>query len=118
MHHALLQPAQFAVTAALLGWMISSFTPHPGRWLRWKMFCRARFVIIMLTGTKDGRQEEINPYIFLTPGNFLLLPEQLQTVVTWLIESGRYDRVDGAGRLLSVQGEHRIEVNNGDVVVV
>ena len=46
---------QLAATAALVAWMIAGFTRRPGRWLRWKMFCRATFTIIFLTGTKDGR---------------------------------------------------------------
>ncbi|WP_327188000.1 hypothetical protein [Streptomyces sp. NBC_01334] len=47
--------------------------PLPGRWLRWKMFCRTTFTIIMLTGTtKDGRAEPVNVYLHLSPGSFIL----------------------------------------------
>jgi hypothetical protein len=32
------------------GSFITGFTPLPGRWLRWKMLCRATFTIVQLTG--------------------------------------------------------------------
>ena len=114
---ALLHPAQIAVTAALVRWMISGFTSRPGLWLRWKMFCRGTFTIITLTGTKDGRTEPVNPYTFLSPGSFLLSPARLQTILNYLTSSGRYDRIDGTGRVLSVRGEQRIEVTDSHVLV-
>jgi hypothetical protein len=115
--HALLHPAQIAVTAALVLWMISGFTSRPGLWLRWKMFCRGTFTIITLTGTKDGHTEEVNPYKYLSPGSFLLSPARLQAILTYLTGSGRYDRLDGTGRVLSVRGEQQIEVTDSHVLV-
>ncbi|MFJ3310476.1 hypothetical protein ACIPSA_47430 [Streptomyces sp. NPDC086549] len=114
---ALPTAAQLAATAALMAWMITGFTRRPGRWMRYPLFSRATFVIIDLTGTKDGRTEEINPYLFLSPGTFLLPPPQLQTVVNHLINTGRYDRIDGHGRCLSVKGEQPIEVRDSRVVL-
>lgn len=115
MSAALLPPAQLAVTAALVAWMITGFTRRPGRWMRYPLFSRATFVIISLTGTKDGRTEPVNPYAFLSPGTFLLPPPQLQTVIDHLIRTGRYDRIDGNGRVLSVKGEQPIKVRDSRV---
>ncbi|MDW8478329.1 hypothetical protein R3L02_42025 [Streptomyces scabiei] len=116
MHASVLSAVQLALTAALVGWMLTGFTRLPGRWLRWKMFCRATFTIITLDGTKDGRTEPVNPYRYLSPGSFLLSPERLQTIINHLTGAGRYDRIDGHGRVLSVQGEQTIEVSNSRVV--
>jgi hypothetical protein len=98
--------------------MITGFTRLPGRWLRWRMFCRATFTVITLTGTKDGHTEPVNPYSYLTPGSFLLGPPQLAAIVNHLIRSGRYDRIDGCGRILSERGEQPIEVRDSRVRVV
>ncbi|MDX2758370.1 hypothetical protein [Streptomyces europaeiscabiei] len=113
---SVLSAAQLAATAALVGWMVTGFTPLPGTWLRWKMFCRATFTIIILDGTKDGRSEPVNPYRYLSPGSFLLSPQRLQTILTYLTGPGRYDRIDGRGRVLSAQGEQPIEVTASRVV--
>ncbi|WP_216586568.1 hypothetical protein [Streptomyces brasiliscabiei] len=114
---ALPTAAQLAVTLALVAWMITGFTRRPGRWMRYPLFSRATFVIVTLTGTKDGRTEPVNPYAFLSPGTFLLPPPQLQTVINHLISTGRYDRIDGDGRVLSVRGEQPIEVRDSRVVL-
>ncbi|MFF7415708.1 hypothetical protein [Streptomyces lydicus] len=47
MHATVLSAVQIAVT--LVAWMITGFTRLPGRWLRWKMFCRATFTIVVRT---------------------------------------------------------------------
>ncbi|WP_330346610.1 hypothetical protein OG858_47275 (plasmid) [Streptomyces europaeiscabiei] len=112
---SVLSAVQLAATAVLVGWMFTGFTSLPGKWLRWKMFCRARFTIITLDGTKDGRTEPVNPYRYLSPGSFLLSPERLQAIITHLTGAGRYDRIDGRGRVLSVQGEQPIEVSDSVV---
>ncbi|WP_406387654.1 hypothetical protein [Streptomyces sp. NBC_00887] len=117
MHESVLPAAQTAVTLALGAWMITGFTRLPGRWLRWKMFCRATFTVITLTGTKDGRTESVNVYDHLSPGSFILGPPQLQAILNYLVRSGRYDRLDGHGRLLNAQGEHHIEVRGSRVVL-
>ncbi|MEE1797517.1 hypothetical protein PUR57_02250 [Streptomyces sp. JV176] len=117
MHVSVLPAVQISVTAALTMWMITGFTRLPGRWLRWKMFCRATFTIVTLTGTKDGRTEPVNVYDYLSPGSFILGPPQLQAIVSHLIGSGRYDRLDGHGRVLSVQGEQPVEVRDSHVVL-
>ncbi|MFD8216879.1 hypothetical protein ACFV2U_24830 [Streptomyces sp. NPDC059697] len=54
---------------------------------------------------------------YLSPGSFLLGPPQLQAVVNYLIRTGRYDRLDGHGRLLSAHGERRITVEDSRVVL-
>ncbi len=70
MPSSVLSAVQIAVACALVAWMITGFTPLPGRWLRWKMFCRATFTIVSLTGTtKDGRTEPVNVYDHLSPGS-------------------------------------------------
>ncbi|MEE1794551.1 hypothetical protein PUR28_27895 [Streptomyces sp. BE308] len=118
MHVSVLSAAQIAVTAALVAWMITGFTRLPGRWLRWQMFCRATFTVISLTGTtKDGRTEPVNVYEHLSPGSFILGPPQLQTVIDHLTGSGRYDRIDGHGRVLSARGERTVEVRGSRVVL-
>ncbi|MFE2937473.1 hypothetical protein ACFXKG_00120 [Streptomyces sp. NPDC059255] len=118
MHASTVLPAaQLVVTAALVGWMITGFTHLPGRWLRWKMFCRATFTIISLTGTKDGRTEPVNVYDYLSPGSFILGPPQLQAIVSHLTDNGRYDRIDGHGRLLSATGEQPITVKDSHVAL-
>ncbi|MFF4363491.1 hypothetical protein [Streptomyces sp. NPDC001604] len=38
MHTSVLSAVQIAVTLGLVAWVITGFTPLPGRWLRWKMF--------------------------------------------------------------------------------
>ncbi|MGW2911261.1 hypothetical protein ACWC9X_12525 [Streptomyces asoensis] len=108
---------QIAATAGLAAWMIIGFTPLPGRWLRWKMFCRATFTIITLTGTTNGHTEPVNVYDYLSPGSFILSPTQLQTILDHLTASGRYDRIDGQGRLLSAHGEQRVNVRASHVVL-
>ncbi|MEU7205447.1 hypothetical protein [Streptomyces sp. NPDC045470] len=46
---------QIALALGLVAWMVTGFTPLPGRWLRWRMFCRATLTIITLPGTaQDG----------------------------------------------------------------
>ncbi|MGW1767592.1 hypothetical protein ACWCQL_26480 [Streptomyces sp. NPDC002073] len=118
MPETVLPAAQIAATLALIAWMITGFTPLPGSWLRWKMFCRATFTIIQLTGTtKDGRTEPVNVYDHLLPGSFILGPPQLQTILDHLTRSGRYDRIDGAGRVLSARGEQSVKVRAGRVVL-
>ena len=118
MHGSVLSAAQTAVTLALLAWMISGFTSRPGRWLRWRMFCRATFTIVALTGTtKDGRTEPVNIYKHLSPGSFILGPAQLQAILDHLTRSGRYERIDGRGRVLSARGEQRVEVRDSRVVL-
>lgn len=117
MHVSVLSAAQIAVTAALVVWMITGFTRLPGRWLRWKMFCRATFTIVTLTGTtQDGRTEPVNVYDFLSPGSFILGPPQLQVILDHLTASGRYERIDGHGRVLSARGEQHLEVSASRVV--
>ncbi|MEV8396737.1 hypothetical protein [Streptomyces niveus] len=118
MPQTVLPAAQLAATAALVGWMVLGFTSRPGLWFRWKMFCRATFTLITLTGTtRDGRTEPVSVYEHLSPGSFILSPARLQTILTYLTSSGRYDRIDGHGRVLSGQGEHAVEVKNSRVVL-
>ncbi|OXM60821.1 hypothetical protein [Amycolatopsis sp. KNN50.9b] len=109
--------AQIVLTLALVAWMITGFTPLPGRWLRWKMFCRATFTIVQLTGTKDGQAEPVNIYDHLSPGSFILGPPQLQAILDHLTTSGRYDRIDGTGRVLSARGEQPVKVVASRVVL-
>ncbi|MFD0372869.1 hypothetical protein [Streptomyces sp. NPDC127114] len=118
MHGSVLPAVQIALTLALIAWMITGFTPLPGRWLRWKMFCRATFTIVQLTGTTtDGRTEPVNVYAHLSPGSFILGPPQLQAVLDHLTRSGRYERIDGTGRVLSARREQRLEVRASRVVL-
>lgn len=118
MHMSVLSAVQIAVTLALAGWMITGFTRLPGRWLRWKMFCRATFTIITLTGTtKDGRTEPVNVYDHLSPGSFILGPPQLQAILDHLTASGRYERIDGTGRVLTARGEQPVKVVGSHVVL-
>ncbi|MFE7935118.1 hypothetical protein ACFU6S_41635 [Streptomyces sp. NPDC057456] len=118
MHGSVLSAVQIAVTAALVTWMITGFTRLPGRWLRWKMFCRATFTVISLTGTtKDGCTEPVNVYHYLSPGSFILGPPQLQTILDHLTRSGRYERIDGHGRVLSARGEQPVQVRASRVVL-
>jgi hypothetical protein len=118
MHTSVLSAVQITVTLGLVAWMITGFTPLPGRWLRWKMFCRATFTITTLTGTtKDGRTQPVNVYDHLSPGSFILGPPQLQTILDHLTASGRYDQIDGHGRVLSAQGEQAVEVRGSRVVL-
>ncbi|MFJ9870963.1 hypothetical protein [Streptomyces sp. NPDC101165] len=117
MHVSVLPAVQIAVALARVTWMITGFTLLPGRWLRWKMFCRANFIIVTLTGTKDGRTEPVNVYDYLSPGSFIRGPPQLQEILNYLTRSGRYDKVDGHGRLLSAWGEQSIEVRDSHVVL-
>ncbi|RPK32427.1 hypothetical protein EES39_38735 [Streptomyces sp. ADI92-24] len=118
MPELVLPACQIAATLALTLWMVSAFTTRPGRWLRWKMFCRATFTIVELTGTtKDGRTEPVNVYDYLSPGSFILGPPQLQAILNHLISSGCYDRIDGTGCILSHRGEQTIEVRSGRVVL-
>jgi hypothetical protein len=56
------------------------------------------------------RTEPANVYDHLSRGSFVLGPPQLQTILTHLTDSGRYDRIDGHGRTLSIRGEQTIEV--------
>ncbi|MEU3795687.1 hypothetical protein [Streptomyces fructofermentans] len=116
MRESVLPAVQIVLTLALLAWMITGFTPLPGRWLRWKMFCRATFTIVQLTGTKDGRTEPVNVYNHLSPGSFILGPPQLQAILDHLTSSGRYDRIDGTGRILSTRGEQDVKVVASRVV--
>ncbi|MFJ8028797.1 hypothetical protein, partial [Streptomyces sp. NPDC096311] len=118
MHESVLTAVQIAVTLGLVAWMITGFTPLPGRWLRWKMFCRATFTIVTLTGTtKDGRTELVNVYDHLSPGSFILGPPQLQAILDHLTRSGRYERIDGTGRVLSARGEQPVKVVSSRVVL-
>lgn len=118
MHGSVLTAVQIAVTLGLVAWMITGFTPLPGRWLRWKMFCRATFTILTLTGTtKDGRTEPVNVYDHLSPGSFILGPSQLQAILDHLTRSGRYERIDGTGRVLSALGEQPVKVVSSRVVL-
>ena len=112
-----LSAVQLAITLALVTWMITGFTHLPGRWLRWKMFCRATFTIVTLTGTKDGRTEPVNVYDYLSPGSFILGPPQLQASINYLTRNGRYDRLDGHGLVLSARGEQPITVEDSCVVL-
>ncbi|WP_331727702.1 hypothetical protein [Streptomyces sp. NBC_00158] len=80
MHMSVLPAAQTALTLALALWTATGFTRLPGRWLRWRMFCRATFPIVTLTGTKDGRTEPLNVYDHLSPGSFILGPPQLLAI--------------------------------------
>ncbi|MFD7444052.1 hypothetical protein [Streptomyces sp. NPDC059909] len=116
MNVSLLSTVQIAVTIGLVAWMITGFTRLPGRWLRWKMFCRATFTVVTLTGTKDGRIEPVNVYDYLSPGSFILGPPQLQAIINYLTRSGRYDQIDGHGRVLSARGEQPVEVRDSRVV--
>ncbi|MBT2439972.1 hypothetical protein J7E93_07525 [Streptomyces sp. ISL-36] len=118
MRGSVLSAVQIAVAVALVAWMIIGFTALPGRWLRWKMFCRATFTIVQLTGTtKDGRTEPVNVYDHLSPGSFILGPPQLQAILDHLTASGRYERIDGDGRVLTARGEQRMEVRDSRVVL-
>ena len=118
MPHFVLPAAQITLTLALTAWMIIGFTPLPGRWLRWKMFCRANFTVITLTGTTtEGHTEPVNVYDHLSPGSFILGPPQLQTILDHLTSNGRYDRIDGHGRVLSTHGEQTVEVRDSHVVL-
>ncbi|KDQ71138.1 hypothetical protein AB0K62_11930 [Streptomyces halstedii] len=117
MPESVLSAVQISVIGALAAWMITGFTPLPGRWLRWRMFCRATFTIIELTGTKGEGRETVNVYDYLSPGSFILGPPQLQAILDYLTHSGRYDRIDGEGRVLSARGEQRVEVRNNRVVL-
>jgi hypothetical protein len=118
MPDAVLSAAQIAVTVAVTVWMVTGFTRKSGSgWMTYSLFSRGTFVIIDLTGTKDGRTEPVNPYAYLSPGAFLLPPPQLQVIVNHLVGSGRYDRIDGSGRCLSVHGEQPIEVRDSRVVL-
>ncbi len=59
----------------------------------------------------------MNVYDHLSPGSFILGPPQLQAIVDHLTASGRYERIDGHGRLLSARGEQPIEVRDSHVVL-
>ncbi|MFF3127963.1 hypothetical protein ACFVRD_38020 [Streptomyces sp. NPDC057908] len=114
---SLVSTAELALTAALATWMAFGFTKRPGRWFRWKLFANATFTVVTLTGTKDGRTELVNPYAELSPGSLLLPPPVLQTIISHYVRTGRYDQIDGHGRVLSAQGEQRIEVRDSRVVL-
>ncbi|MFJ9929093.1 hypothetical protein ACIRU5_24075 [Streptomyces misionensis] len=113
----MLSAAQIAVTLTLVAWVITGFTPLPGRRLRWKMFCRATFTIISLTGTTKDGTEPVNVYDYLSPGSFILGPPQLQTTLDHLTGSGHYARIDGRGRVLSARGKQSVEVRRSRVVL-
>ncbi len=117
MHTSVLSAVQITLTLALAAWMVTGFTRRPGRWLRWKMFCRANFTLITLTGTKDGRTEPVNVYDCLSPGSFILGPPQLQAILDHLVQQGHYDTIDGHGRLLNADGERPLEVRCARVVL-
>ncbi|MGA4867179.1 hypothetical protein ACPB9J_31560 [Streptomyces lavendulocolor] len=119
MHVPVLPAVQIAATAALMAWMITGFTRLPGRWLRWKMFCRATFTIVTLTGTtKDGSTEPVNVYDHLSPGSFILGPSQLQVILDHLTATGgRYEHINGHGRVLSARGEQPVKVVDNRVVL-
>lgn len=118
MPESVLPALQIVLILALVAWMITGFTRAPGRWLRWKMFCRATFTIIELTGTtKNGSTEPVNVYDHLSPGSFILGPPQLQAILDHLTASGRYERIDGTGRVLSARGEQPVKVVAGRVVL-
>ncbi|MFJ3883013.1 hypothetical protein ACIPW5_36890 [Streptomyces sp. NPDC090077] len=117
MRESVLSAAQIVLTVALVAWMITGFTPLPGRWMRWKMFCRATFTIVTLTGTKDGHAEQVNVYDHLSPGSFILGPPQLQAILDHITASGRYDRIDGTGRVLTARGEQLMKVVASRVVL-
>jgi len=113
----LVNAAELGLTAALVVWMGSGFTRRPGRWFRWKLFTNAAFTLITLTGIKNGRTEPVNPYAELSPGSLLLPPPVLQTIISHYVRTGRYDRIDGHGRVLSSLGEQRIEVRDSRVAL-
>ncbi|MGW2501844.1 hypothetical protein ACWCXL_12130 [Streptomyces sp. NPDC001588] len=115
--HSVLPAAQLAATVVLIAWMITGFTPLPGRWLRWKMFCRATFTIVELVGTKNGHTQPVNVYDHLSPGSFILGPPQLQAILNHLTTSGRYDRIDGHGRILTARGSQPVTVEDSRVVL-
>ncbi|MGW2692308.1 hypothetical protein ACWC3Y_10655 [Streptomyces sp. NPDC001296] len=117
MHGSVLSDLQLAMTAALVAWMATGFTRLPGRWFRWKMFCRATFTVVELTGTKDGRSEPVNVYDHLSPGSFILGPPQLQAILNHLTTSSLYDRIDGHGRILTARGEQPVTVRDSRVVL-
>ncbi|MFE3504599.1 hypothetical protein ACFXPX_32805 [Kitasatospora sp. NPDC059146] len=54
MHTSVLSAAQITVAPALAAWMANGFTNRPGRLLRWRMFCRATFTIIILPHQHPG----------------------------------------------------------------
>jgi hypothetical protein len=117
MHTVVLPAARLLLTSALVAWMILGFTRRPGRWMRWRMFTRGLFVIVHLIGTTpDGRTETVSPYLY-SPGSFLLSPARLQVILTHLVRSGRYTRIDGHGRVLTADGEHPLEVKASHVVL-
>ncbi|MGC2996961.1 hypothetical protein ACPF8X_00735 [Streptomyces sp. G35A] len=76
--------------------MISGFARLPGRWPRWRMFCKGALTIVALTGTRNGRTELVRVY----------------SVIKHLIASGRYDRIDGHGSVLSAASEKPVEVTD------
>ncbi|MFJ2876412.1 hypothetical protein [Streptomyces sp. NPDC087298] len=53
----------------------------------------------------------------MTITRFILGPPQLQTAIDHLTRSGRYDRIDGHGRVLSARGEQTVEVRGSRVVL-
>ena len=42
---------------------------------------------------------------------------RVQAIVDYLVRSGRYDRIDGHGHVLSARGEQRVEVTGSRVVL-
>jgi hypothetical protein len=59
----------------------------------------------------------VNVYDHLSPGSFILGPPQLQAILDHLTNSGRYDRIDGHGRVLSARGEQPVKVVASRVVL-
>ena len=59
----------------------------------------------------------MNIYPHLSPGSFILSPPRLQVILTYLVSTGQYDRIDGHGRVLSANGEQPIEVRDSRVVL-
>ncbi|MGV9350914.1 transposase family protein [Streptomyces spiralis] len=72
--------------------------------------------VVTLTGT-DGHAEQVNVYDHLSPGSFILGPPHLQAILDHLAATGRYDRIDGTGRVLTVRGEQPVRVVAGRVVL-
>lgn len=108
--------AEIVLTAALAGWMVvAGFVRPLGGFLSWPMFCRGRFTVVRLTGTRDGRAEPINIHDFVAPGSFQIGPAELQRIVDFLAR--RYDRIDGTGRLLGPRGMRSIVVVDGVVAL-
>ncbi|MEV2264931.1 hypothetical protein AB0J13_40600 [Streptomyces anulatus] len=96
--------------------VINGFIRRPGHKFSWPMFIRHASVVVEISGTNEGKRQDINIYALFPAGEeFMMSTRELQEVIDYL--GTQYEEVNGNGIVRYSGGVLEVRVRNGVMAV-